>query len=228
MTLVTTKRGTGITKREVFSIHLDAGDPAENARLVRELLRQTGRTAEQRLDEIHAGAAAILSKAELPVGPGLYAFDSSGNWHPVSRPNEGRRWESAAKIIAPIADAAGFACDSAQGYAARIVDCISAFREARAEGYWDDAFLSGIRLGSLLTEFDLKTGPADGPSRGGIKGARSRWGSHDSRTHQKMLCEEFDRARDAGLSRMAAYAEVARKRKVSQRSVQRAVRNWTH
>jgi hypothetical protein len=225
MTLVKTTRGTGITKRDFFSICLHTGDPRENARLVREQLQRLGKPFDQFLDEIGAGAAAILSAAKLPTHPDFYALDCAGNWSRVSRSKKGPRHDSVSKIVAPIADAAGFEYDSQEGYAARIVDCIWSIRQARAEGNRDHACHLCIRLGSLLTEFDIKTGTADGPSRGGIKGSESRWGSRDGGKREQMLHEAFISACKGGLPKMAAYAKAARKNAVSMRTVQRAVAN---
>lgn len=225
MSLIKRTRGTGITKRDFYSVCLEKGDRFENAQLMRMLFQHIGKSFDQRLDEIDAAARTILSAARLPTRPDRHAYDRTGNECRVSQPSGKPRYRSESKLIATIADANRFEYDSPEGYAARIVDRTSAIRRARAEGNSDDACRSCICLGSLLTEFDLKTGTAEGPSRGGIKGSKARWSHHDKTHRQETLRQAFLKARKGGLPKMEAYAQTARKTGASIRAVQRAVAN---
>jgi hypothetical protein len=218
MSIVKVTRGTGITKRDFYSVCLYKGNRRENARYMSELFRSKGKTVEDDLVEYAAAAARILSKANLPSRPGVYTFEGTGGKCRWVAGSPSRTWT---KLIAPAADAAGFACDSPEGLAARILDCLGGI--ARATGDRDKLVRGGMMLESLLSGFDLKTGTADGPSRGGIKGSKTRWNAHDKSNRQEALCQAFAKARRTGLPKMLAYDAAAGKSGASVRSVQRAV-----
>jgi hypothetical protein len=209
--------GSGITEREFRMLRLDFGDQSENDRLMRQFLREAGKPLETMLAEIEVQARRILSVANLPTERALYGWSADGQWGLA--PNGSLR---GSQLVADVADAMGLAFDSPAGNAARIVDTVSSIRSAKSQGSMDQLGRLCFCLGVLVAERDLKAGPADGPSRGGIKGSKVRW-DRAKRIGRDELQQAYQKSLESGASKMKAYRQVARKYGVGVRTVQRAV-----
>jgi hypothetical protein len=236
-------RGTGITKRTAYRVKVgrDGKFDTKDIDAIRNGLFEKGRDLESRLAEIERIAVAILANAGLPTKVGLYQFDATGKWSSGKKGSGGTRHASNRTCRYPlsgswtrphavthgatsIADARGFACDSFEGYAARAIDRIQAIRQDLTACDMEEACVNCFRLGSLVTEAELKD-RGDGPSKGGIKGAQKKWGwgSKDRNNRCDRIRQAFVVARASGVGKIEAYELAARKQRVSVSTVRRAV-----
>jgi hypothetical protein len=185
-------RGTGITKRTLYRVKVGHGleFDAKDIEAIKNGLFEKGRDLHSRLAEIERTAVAILANADLPTKVDRYEFDATGKWRSIRKGSGGKHRSSSRTCrfapsgsrtrgftygTAPIADARGFACDSLEGYAARAIDLVEAIRQNLTARDMEEACVNCFRLGSLVTEAELKD-RGDGPSKGGIKGAQKKWG----------------------------------------------------
>jgi hypothetical protein len=218
------KRGSGVTKRKYEQITVDFRGP-NNPKVVeafRDAVLRNPRSLGDRLAEYGRISVAVLSNAHLPTRPGLYRVDAKGKkWKPVKK-------QATHKGVRPIADALGFAIDSREGFAARVLDTVDEVRQYVAAGNIEDACINCIRLGSLLMAAELKDGRADGPARGGKSRAANMWGGlspEEGAERDRLIAEYMSTPeRQARGHKMKAYKRAAEKFKTSVATVRRAVR----
>jgi hypothetical protein len=141
--------GSGLTESELinFSGHLTAEEQAHHDDLMR-LQYLDGR-----LEHVAKHCSEILGDANLPVEPGYFLFDHSGNW----RPAEGQ-WgsDTYTSRVWSIARQRGHAPDSPVGFAAQMLDDIDRLNEQRASGNQDGALLTAFFLGVKWSASGIK------------------------------------------------------------------------
>ncbi len=217
--------GSGITKRKQYGVHIgvDGKFNNEDIRLIRADMEKVGLS--HVLEPQEAYAKAILARAKLPTETWRLREVKSGKWKAITSLTLPRKLPvSYCWMIAGVTDALGFAPDSREGYAARIVDRIYWIRRYLKEGNAESACEKSIALGVLVSEARLKYATkADGPSRGGIKAAANRFNNYDSAA----ITKSFEKALKSG-NIGQAETKVAAQFKITTRTVRRHVNKSGH
>jgi hypothetical protein len=157
--------GTGITEREIYNLEIIPETlPTDDKRALQDQVEQLLKDTDfsTRLHSLEQRAKRVLDDAGLPSTV-PYTFTPDGEWLPISnRENvtpEGNglaRPYGISNRIARWTECNGFEPDSAEGYAARILDRILLIRACLETGNSEQACSESINLGELLREVSIK------------------------------------------------------------------------
>jgi hypothetical protein len=233
MAKITRSIGTGMTERAV--VEFDHANPedvdAQMNAAIRAFEMSSFDRISRRLTEL---AVAILQAAGLPSDPAAGYMLRSTNDASFFELAEPRDVDDQANLMAldEAILAAGFEIDSAEGYAGRILRKLHLSQYHLRAGGIDDAMAVAFEVGALVTEASMKAVferdflTSEAVQAGGRKGHRAAYGSNEDRkAKHSAYVTAFDDARANGWDKMTAYKHAARKCKVSETTVQRAVRN---
>lgn len=185
MAVIHKQVGSGLTATDVIRFQGEL-TPEEQAKL--EELAEL-QNIDRRLEHIIRACAEVLAASALPVCSGHYIVGRDGQWRVSDRLRAGETYSSSVWIVAR---QAGFALDSKEGFAARMLDDVTKLKDERASGDHDEALMTAFFLGVKWSAAGIKT----------RHGSRSRPAEPVRMSARDMsMATEFKRRRAANTTR---------------------------
>ena len=231
MPKLTDKIGSGMTERGV--VHYDLSEPGD----VRALIQAAGETLDrssfgrlvQRLTRL---TTQILAAADLPSDPEMmYRVTAERSCEPAGPMTPDAELDADRLPLQMAVLTCGYAPDSPEGYAARVIVLLRRAKEQLQAGSMDEAMATAFDAGALVNEAGMKeTFEPDvlvgGRVReGGQEGHKKVHGSEEEKaSRRRSYLEAFDLLRAKKVDKMKAYRAVAKRFGVSLSTVQRAIK----
>jgi hypothetical protein len=230
--------GTGMTRRGVVAFDWD--EPGDADAQIAAAIETFNRSSFIRLSRRLAGfATGILDSAGLPSDPEKgYEVTSEGTWATVDWPviDEDAELDDECETskgplsLSMAVEASGYAEDSPQGYAAKVLLHLADARMHLRTGNHDGAMALAFALGGLVTEagikeeFEQDVDVGERVREGGRQASVKTHGTEAERdARHEAYVEAFDKLVAMGASHMTAYRAAGKLHRVSPRTIRRAV-----
>ena len=216
--------GSGMTRKAI--VQFDGENPADVDKMVAAAIRTFDQTSYTRVSgALRNHAVAILSANSLPSDvEASYAIDGS-------RLSEGDRSTGQETLhLWEVLHNRGVPPDSPAGYAVRLLYMLKEIDKFAGEKRYDEALAMALEAGQLLAEAGIKEIWEKDALRGYkvIESAREghtamHGTAQDKAASRALHLEAFEKARNRGLGKTAAYEAAGEECGVTRRTIQRSV-----